>query len=277
MNGNEESNETEEDIARQRWRNLEGDYRQTQPYDTYPNNRTGRAYLGFIFVDDIDPRLYTEDNKKPIAQLSSTVPISYHGLDTEDFHPDTRSLEEIGKIFGGREEFFKPGSVILDIGSGNGTAADDLSKEFTACKFNTVDITYPKKSPRTKTNRRTNLAHVRASWVNIPFVNSTFDRLISTEAFPRYPFSGGNIYHTTEQNLEHVLNTFKEISRVAKPGALWRGSYSDQAKVGEAVVDSKFIVEQLIENGWEVYIIPLSENSGGGYVFIARLVNKKSY
>lgn len=147
------------------------------------------------------------------------------------------SHEKITDIFGGLKAFFSEGTSLLDIGSGGGQAVDQMRTKYSqGMRIQGVDIRYGIDKPSADLKS----PYTTASWKHLPYKESSFDRLLSYESFPRYPFSG-------DGDTEQATQVFKEITRVAKNGALWRGTLP-------SMVSGSHFMDGFTQNGWEVYV-----------------------
>lgn len=159
-------------------------------------------------------------------------------------------IESIQATFTGVEGFFHQGAVILDIGSGSGKAVAEMNSQFSSkgVKVIGLDKAYEKEKPIVGDPEM----FKSGSWDNMPFEDNTFTGLLSVESFPRY----------RTRRPESTIKTIKEITRVAKPDAVWRATFS------RSFTDEETLIHTMVENGWETFLIP-SE-----LVLIARLLKK---
>lgn len=210
-------------------------------------------YLKKLFPDDPQK----EEEQKTGAPFVPLPDVDFYSPDKDGgTSHNTYRPEQSGPVFGGKSEFFKKDSVVLDIGSGGGTAVREMSKNFAGVKVVGLDMQYVRSGVYSPTKRTSSATYVAGDWGEMPFADGAFDRLLSYESFPRYAFS------RTDFSVEAVRNTFREITRVAKEGAIWRGTLGTRA-----VHDEFSAIDMMIENGWEIHVFP-------GKTFIARLVRK---
>jgi hypothetical protein len=229
-------------------------------------NRPLVAYLSMLFPDDPGITKWEMEHqpREIIAatgrgrKLMTLKPVTRAPAPDRWLHLDASGEEfvdakKVGKIFGGKEDFFSKGTALLDIGAGGGTAVQEMTQAYSNLQVTALDVRYGEQPPSAP--NRSNPTYVCARWNDLPFETDAFDRLISLESFPRYAWSENT-------SLEDIKRTVKEITRVAKAGALWRGSC---AKDIAGRPKGEYIQNMLQENGWEVY---------WGKTFIARLERK---
>lgn len=210
-------------------------------------------YLRKLFPDDPQK----EEEQNPDVPFIPPPDVDFYNMNKSGrTSHNTYRPEQLSPVFGGESEFFKKDSVVLDIGSGGGTAVGEMSKNFAGVKVVGLDIQYGRGGVYSPTKRTSSARYVAGEWGKMPFADGTFDRLLSYESFPRYAFS------RTDFSEEAVRNTFREITRVAKEGAIWRGTLSTRT-----VHNKSSAIDMMLENGWEIYVFP-------GKTFIARLVKR---
>lgn len=161
---------------------------------------------------------------------------------------------EEGVIFGGSENFFAPGSLILDLGSGTGKAVQDINKRYGSrgVRCFGVDYRYSQKRPHTVANL------VAGDFANLPFGENEFDRVLAVESFPCW-------LPDEEVSIDQY---FKEITRVSMLGSVWRGTLPTYSEPEEVIFPTDRIVRKFVENGWEVFV--------HGAAFSAKLAIKNS-
>lgn len=207
-------------------------------------------------------RLFPDDPQKKEEQKTGVPFIPLPDVDFYSMNKDGRTSyntyrpEQLGPVFGGKGEFFKKDSVVLDIGSGGGIAVREMSENFAGVKVVGLDIQYGRDGVYSPTERTSSATYIAGEWGKMPFADGAFDRLLSYESFPRYAFS------RTDFSVEEVRNIFREITRVVKEGAIWRGTLGTRT-----INDKPSVINMMLENGWEIYVFP-------GKTFIARLVKK---
>lgn len=165
------------------------------------------------------------------------------------------SDENIRSVFGGTDGFFHPNAVILDLGSGSGKATIEMVEKFSSqgVQVTGLDIAYTTDKPITHGHD----IFVAGSWVDIPLTNNTFTGILSCESFPRHAW-----FDSTEEGHLKNVKTIKEITRVARPEAIWRATLTSMSDLPKQA-----LIPMMLENGWEVYIVPS--------LMIARLQNKQ--
>ncbi len=206
-------------------------------------NRDLEDYILNLFPDD--------------KYLAETVRL-YTPSSTQSSHKyvphDVVEAGELGKISRGETGFFSDGSIILDIGSGGGNAVRDINKKYHHDNIRCigVDIRYTIQSPLYNLPFK----FVAGEWGKMPFHDNSFNRLLTYESFPRYALS-----RTTSK--EDYISTFKEITRIAQPETIWRGTLGKWS----TDVDELHPAIQMVKNGWTVYEYP-------DEIFIATLDEK---
>ena len=143
----------------------------------------------------------------------------------------TVSLGEIRDKFGEVKEFFKPGSVVLDLGSGKGRVVEYISNKYPKVRTVGLDLRYIDEKATGKRGE-----HIAGSWNSMPFADNTFNRIMSCETFPAY---------WSSDNSKNV-NAIKEITRVSQVGTIWRGTNRNAG--------GEIVALPMIDNGWDVYI-----------------------
>lgn len=160
------------------------------------------------------------------------------------------------KVFGGFENFFADGSMVLDLGSGKGKATREINEQFQDrnLKCVGVDYRYSQEQPQDSKNL------VAGDFKNLPFKNNSFDRVLSVESFPCW-------LPNEEKTIDKYI---AEITRVSRTGTIWRGTLPTYAGYWDTI---KFpintIIRKFVESGWEVVISDTS--------FSAKLVSKKEF
>jgi len=156
------------------------------------------------------------------------------------------------KVFGGLDNFFANDSIVLDLGSGKGIAANEINKQFAdrQVKCVGVDYRYSQEQPQNGKNL------VAGDFTNLPFEDKSFDRILSVESFPRW-------LPNEEQTIDRYI---EEITRVSKDGTIWRGTLPKYYEYDTIKFPTDSIIKKFVENGWEVVV--------SGNSFSAKLVVK---
>lgn len=209
--------------------------------------RSFEDYTNFLFPDEgYRPKKY-----RGVRKLG----FQYFGPSISDFDPVPTAppLEDgIREVFTGVEGFFSPDAVILDLGSGSGKATNGIAERFKlrGVEIIGLDIEYRSDRPFEGEGE-----FVAGSWESLPFKDDTFIRVLGCETFPRHMWP-----HDRPNMNKRNINTFSEITRVAKKGAIWRSTHIAESP------QKVLIISTMISYGWEIYFHPL--------LMIARLTKK---
>lgn len=157
------------------------------------------------------------------------------------------------KIFGGLENFFTKNTRILDLGSGKGIAKDEINERFKERGVRCVGVDY--RYSREQEHKVKNL--VASDFVNLPFKDESFDRILSVESFPCW-------LPDEEQTIDKYI---EEITRVSKTGTIWRGTLPKYDEYDTIKFPTDVIIRKFVESGWEVVV--------SGDAFSAKLMSKK--
>lgn len=220
-------------------------------------NRGRRRYLEELFGDDPQAALLPTDH------LRSHI---IYPLQEGKYHIGGSRL-----LYGGIDGFFAPGSHVLDMGSGGGKAVAEFNEEYRSrgVIVRGMDLSYGEwpseyASPEWR--------FIWADWRRMPFQKDSFNRLLSYDSFYTYPQSGFKEGEATKN--EAVSLVLDEITRVAKPGAIWRG-FSSKLYLAEEETDGieqvKQLREYLSQKGWEVKFLICCKMHLGQVNFVARL------
>ena len=171
------------------------------------------------------------------------------------------SMSDLHTRMGGKKEFFRPGNRILDIGSGAGLALYQMSKKYEKQNIDVVGLDYAYAEGRPVSVEFG--TYVAGIWSQLPFADNSFDGILCCESFPRHALA--------DLASEHNRKIVGEVTRVAKPGAIWRAtlfpdSYDKFDSEGVEEQRAKF-AQVAVGFGWEVYIHPK--------LMIAKLTEKK--
>lgn len=170
----------------------------------------------------------------------------------------------------------KPGSKILDLGTGSGYLAFEIAKQFTACEVVGLDIV----GETLEANKE---AAIKKGLNNISFV--AYDGI-------HFPFEDGNFdYVVTRYALHHfpkIEETFKEIERILKPkGQLFIADPTPCKEDNERFVDAymqlkntfetQICFPRINESGYEELIKRHSKEIIGRYKVYVTEDNKYIY
>lgn len=162
-------------------------------------------------------------------------------------------------VFGGKEGFFSPGAVILDLGGGMGKPAAEINEAYAdkSIKCLSVDYRYHREGPTLQKDKsQTEL--VAGHFRDLPFGDDTFDRVLAIETFPAW----------LPRYKEDTERYFMEITRVCRNGAIWRGTFASQIELESKNADEDDVIAGFTKNGWEL-VIDRVKNS-----FMARLAKQ---
>ena len=149
----------------------------------------------------------------------------------EDKLYKTKVIEEKGGIFTS-DDFFSTGVTILELGCGGGQTAIDLARKYRGRGINylAIDHEMGEEIP-VPVHFLPNLNFINADWKNLDLKDESVDRIMSLQGVARY---GGE-------------EAAKEVTRVAKEGAIFRGD-EDRGVYGR-----RNFSDHLYEMGWNVW------------------------
>ena len=152
--------------------------------------------------------------------------------------------EGVAATFAGLDGFFQPGAAILDIGSGSGRAVNEMIAQYAprGVSITGLDSSYFADAPETAHPE----AFVPGSWEKMPLPDNAYSGLLSSESFPTHSWPD-----TSDEGHEKNEQTVAEITRVAKPGAVWRATVG-----GFQGLPRQRLRDMLVASGWEVYYFP---------------------
>lgn len=166
----------------------------------------------------------------------------------EYFLQEAKPLEVPEPVFGGLEEVFKTGNVVLDIASGEAVADIQLALKYPEVTLIGTDILY--KAEKKVHPNRAGLQLTHDDWrklQNIP--SGTVDAILSVQGIAMWGFPGRG--HDTSE--EDGFKIIEAIERISKPGTIMRLD-----------IKNDFLVKNIGKN-WE--IDPRND------VFIARRIS----
>lgn len=202
-----------------------------------------KEYTDWLFRDASD-RWYSE-KPEAMSEKDSMMWSLRHEHKLDYYSPGSDKVIQffdwdlMNGLFGGINQFFDENVHILDLGSGHGKAIQEINetykKEGIVCDG--VDFRYGRKDYPVGSRNLT-----AGYFGNLPFKDNSFDRLLSMESFPSWlPHDGAN--NIDPSKIEQYV---KEIARVAKEGALWRGTLTENTLY--------HVKEYFLKCGWEFYI-----------------------
>jgi len=153
-------------------------------------------------------------------------------------------------VFGGIEGFFSDNAEILDLGAGFGKPVKEINETYPNVHCVGLDVRYADEKPDNTEGL------VGGNFEKTPFADSAFDRILSVESFPAWMPDDDTL----------VEQYFSEITRVSKPGTIWRGTLPTDDILD--ILDTEIIAKQFASNGWELII------DKGNTAFMAKLVSK---
>lgn len=236
-----------------------------EPYsiNKLPNTtRSSKNYIATLFPDDLTGNKTINSLLKFSRNHIFGNKLEYFGL-KGDGEWETRLVtwDDVNKNLGGQRCFFQEGARILDLGSGSGKAISEWTKRYLSSDVRVVglDFVYRREAPMTPHEGR----YIAGVWQRLPFADNSFSGILSLESFPRYA--------ELDLNSENNQMIFSEITRVSKKGAIWRATMlpDDWVRIAPDVmlVQQVAIKNNLLKNGWEVYMHPR--------LMAARLKDKK--
>lgn len=208
-----------------------------------PINIRGLGLVGCTYVQFIKSMLGREDKFR------------LYKLDANDINDFTQvEAVDIRKTVPHQDKLFKPGSTILDLGSGAGRAVKEYKRRYRRTYFIGIDpqngSDYPAYSSQGD--------FVGGVGRAIPFADNVFDGVLACESFPRWVSS-----------VQSVNKTISELTRVCKPGAQFRATDRrlayEQIPSGEDWNQESYVINKMdavvtgfVNQGWEVLV---SQNS----------------
>lgn len=214
-------------------------------------------YSALLFPDDFTGNRFLNWFLRRVPEIRHGERFNY----SDGIKTSVVSMDELVRLVGGKREFFKPGNKILDVGSGAGLAVYQMAKSYEKKNIDIIGVDYAYGEGRPISTEFG--SYVAGIWRQLPFAPNSFDGILCCESFPRH----------AQLNLgsEHNKNIVGEITRVAKPGAIWRAtlfpdSY-DNYNHENTEQERKILAKNTIDNGWEVFLHPR--------LMIARLKDKK--
>jgi SAM-dependent methyltransferase len=143
------------------------------------------------------------------------------------------------------DDFFSPGTTVLELGCGGGQAAMDLARKYRGIgvKYLAVDHEMGDRIAE-PIHFLPNLKFDNVDWNEMSFKNESIDRILSRQGVARY---GGE-------------RAAKEMTRIAKTGAIFRGDEDDRGVYGR-----RNFSDHLYEMGWNVWKL-------GGGLMVAQKV-----
>lgn len=149
------------------------------------------------------------------------------------FDPDANHTELVSRntpLFGIRE-FFKPNTTLMDLGCGGGSAALGMARANRRTQILAVDYELGKEIPFPKHNEK-NLQFRQEDWRHFTLGDNTVNAFLSDMGIGKY----GNID-----------SAVAELTRIAKPGAIFRGTRS------RGVIGVPDIEDRMASLGWNVW------------------------
>jgi SAM-dependent methyltransferase len=159
-------------------------------------------------------------------------------------------------VYGGLDEFFKDGSLVLDLGSGHGQVVHEINDRFSGNRIKCigVDARYEHDQPENKENL------VTGNFAALPFADHSFNRLLSVESFPAW----------LPDDKALITQYFNEITRISQPGTIWRGTLPSIEDGEKEILTESVLINEFTSNGWHIVI------DKGGNSFIAKLGEQSS-
>lgn len=151
----------------------------------------------------------------------------------------------------GIHEIFKPHTAVMDIGCGGGSAAIGMARENRKTDIIATDYELGKKIPIPKHHEK-NLKFQQEDWRKFTLPDSSVDAFISDQGIARY----GN----TDQSV-------KEMTRIAKAGAIFRGTQQ------RGIYGIPNFDDRLSMFGWNVWQVRLPSGEASN-IIIAQLAVK---
>lgn len=186
-----------------------------------------------FFDDPTNPSIDRSERRRILAEKIKPKYWFYpagHKYIKDDLGQDIKEVESVGSL-GGINGFFGDGSKLLDIACGGGESAIGFAKEFPALEIIAVDHAFGHEIPLRRT-RLKNLSFEEGDWNSLKYPDRTFDRFLSDEGIGRYG---------------HPTQSAREMTRVAKVGAIFRGT------IGKQIFGRMGFHEALCEEDWDVY------------------------
>jgi SAM-dependent methyltransferase len=157
--------------------------------------------------------------------------------------------KDVLKRFGGQKNFFRKGAKILDLGSGYGVATAEFDEMKGGVTIVAGDIIYRDRQPL----RRDHGKYVALDIAYLPFADESFDGVLAFESFPSHLAISENV---------RSGEIFREVTRICKAGAIWRGTagfpgletgFNQKSGEFTLLYKNNHIIVPLVHNGWEVF------------------------
>lgn len=216
-------------------------------------NRTWSTYKERLFPEDksITP-LFSPVKRFQHDKLWPSIQYWFTPANTElDLYDKNTRIITVKKPVFGIRDVFKPGTVVMDIGCGGGSAAIGMAREFKKTHILATDYELGK-AVSMPTHREPNLEFKSEDWRSFTFSDNSFDAFVSDQGIARY----GN----TDQSV-------KELTRIAKVGAVFRGTQT------RGIYGQPNFHDRLAMTGWDVWQLRYPSGSASG-IIIAQLKNK---
>ncbi|QQS38824.1 class I SAM-dependent methyltransferase [Candidatus Woesebacteria bacterium] len=228
-------------------------------YNTYQARR-GQKYIDSLFLESRTKNKPLDNAIRQVLQQqveSIHGPIEFYAHDSADVsEPRIVTLKNVNRSTGGFRSFFADGARVLDIGSGAGLAVSEFSMAFPKTDFIGVDNGYTSELVPAYPDYG---KFVCADWNNLPFAPNTFTGFLSAESFPKHAVP-----------IEKHAATFQQITRIAQPGAVWRGTNQDNLQISFGHKNTNYrreFLDNMHQNGWDVFLT--------NHIFIAKLTGKQ--
>lgn len=143
-------------------------------------------------------------------------------------------------LYGGLAGFFANDSIVLDLGSGMGNFVAEALEKYKALNIKVIGVDYRYHQERPANS---NMILVGGDFKNLSFPDNAFNRLLSFNSFPYWLPSTGAL----------MLKCFKEITRISRDSALWRGTLPfDSYTHLHNSISEQAVFDGFCANGWEV-------------------------
>lgn len=196
-------------------------------------NRSWQTVKDRVFPDDIDHlSKWSVRERMQHGKLWKTLQYWFTPAGTV-FVPEVPSNAQLitaPRPIGGLHDIFVPGFTVMDVGCGGGRAALGMAKENGNSKILAVDYELGRSVPMPKHHLR-NLTFQQEDWRSFSLPDNSIDAFVSDQGIARY---GGK-------------EAVGELTRIAKPGALFRGTQT-RGLWGRANFD-----DLLAQSGWDVW------------------------
>lgn len=197
-------------------------------------NRTAETVMSRLFSDDPTNPFLDIDHREKMRNKKTNIEYTFYKAGTK-YQTDllAHNIEQVklSKPIAGLQDFFQPGTSLLDIGCGGGAAAVGFAKDNPEMTIKAVDHAFGNEIPMRRT-RLKNLQFESVDWNDLPYEDGSFDRILSDEGIGRYGYPE---------------KSAQEVTRIARPGALFRGT------IGKQIFGRKGFHESLVERGWDIY------------------------